>query len=261
MNEWKEIIKNYINCIVPISLNYKGKQISYATGTVCNEKGKVITACHVIDQIKDFEDEIHNLELLVRLDGIGVVHYKPLLTGITMTIPDVADDILIDVAIIEPIQELFTEHFVFPKLDFEPSDYGESLLIAGYSEETPFVFDFDKMLGKKIPVDKMNQYIIQLGFMKPPTFKSGILSHKANLFLNGNMIIKSEIIHVDNGMHSGASGGPIINSNGEFIGIITHRAMINLKVLVEDKLMELHAPSGNTFGIGTSTLKCYEDLL
>lgn len=261
MNEWKDIIKTYFKCIVPISLNYKGEQISYGSGTVCNEDGKIITACHVIDQIKDFQDEIHNLEILVRIEDVGIIHYKPLLTGITMSIPDIADDILIDVAIIEPIEPIKISCFVKPKLEAMPIDYGESMLVAGYSEETPFVFDFDKIIGKKIPNDKSNQYKIHLGFMKPPTFKSGILSHKSSLYLNGNMKIQSEIYHIDNGLHSGASGGPIINSQGEFVGIVTHRAMVVLKVLVEDKLMNLHAPSGNTFGIGISALQCYEELL
>lgn len=260
MNEWVEIIKKSIESIVPISLIYKGEQISYGTGTVCNSQGKIITACHVIDQFKDFEDDLQNLKILVRLKA-GVKHYKPLLSGIFMSIPDIANDILIDVAILEPIEQVVIDNFILPKLEPTPIDYGESLLLAGYSDETPFVFDFDRILGKKIPKEKSNEYQIQLGFMKPPTFKSGILSHKANLYLNGNMKVISEIIHIDNGMHSGASGGPIINSNGEFVGIITHRAMIPLKVKVEDKLMNLFAPSGNTFGIGTSALKCYDELL
>ena len=75
------------------------------------------------------------------------------------------------------------------------------------------------------------------------------------------MNVISEIYHIDNGMHSGASGGPIINSKGEFVGIITHRAVISIKILVEDKLMKMDTPSGNTYGIGTSALKCYENLL
>ncbi len=261
MNEWKEIIKTHFDSIVPISLVYKGEQISYGTGTVCNEDGKIITACHVIEQIEDLKNDIQALELLVKLKDHGVVHYKPLLMGITMTIPDIDDSILIDVAIIEPLQSLKTNYFIVPKLNHVPIDYGESMLLAGYSEETPFVFNFDKILGKKIPPEKSNQYNINLGFMKPPTFKAGILSHKANLYLSGNMTIISEIYHIDNGMHSGSSGGPIFNSQGEFIGIINHRATISIKILVEERLMKMFAPSGNTFGIGTSSLKCYEKLI
>ncbi len=204
MNEWKEIIKKYFKCVVSIALTYKGEQISYGTGTVCNEDGKIITACHVIDQIKEFENELHNIELLVRIESYGVIHYKPALTGIMLSIPDIADDILIDVAIIEPIEPIQTDYFVKPVLTPKPIDYGESMLIAGFSEETPFIFDFDKLLGKKIPAKNKNHYETHLGFMKPPTFKSGILSHKASLYLKGNMNIQSEILHIDNGMHSGA---------------------------------------------------------
>lgn len=261
MHDWKNIIKSKFHCIVPISLNYKGEQISYGTGTVCSKNGKIITAFHVIEQVKDFEDDIQNVELLVRIEKYGVINYKPLLSGISMDIPNFANDLQLDVAIIEPIKNITTPYFITPKLDPFTIDYGENMLIAGYSEETPFVFDFDKIIGKSVPDNQLNQYKIQLGFMKPPTFKSGILSHKASLHLNGNISIKSEIYHIDNGMHSGSSGGPIINSTGEFVGIITHRAMISLKVLVEDQLIDLHTPSGNTYGIGTSVLKSFENLI
>jgi len=261
MNEWVEIIKSNFDSIVPISLIYKGELISYGTGTVCTENGKILTACHVIEQIKDFENDIQNLELITRIKDIGLVRYKPLLIGISMSIPNVADDILIDIAILEPLQTINTKNFMTPMLEHCPIDYGESLLLAGFSEETPFVFNFDKILGNKIPLDTVNQYKIQLGFMKPPTFKAGILSHKANLYLKGNMSIISEIYHIDNGMHSGSSGGPIINSHGQFVGIITHRSIVKIKVLVEKKLFNMETPSGNTFGIGTSAIKCYENLL
>lgn len=261
MNEWKDIIKGSIDSIVPISLVYKGAQISYGSGTVCNQNGKIITACHVIDQIGDLEKDLNNVRLEVRLKDYGVRLYKPLLIGITLSVPNLIDGILIDVAIIEPLQPVKTKEYLTPKLDFVPIEFGESMLLAGFSEETPFIFNLDEIIRTKIPMDNRSQFNLNLGFMKQPTFKSGILSHKAGLHVTGNMTMQSEVYHIDNGMHSGASGGPIINSQGEFVGIITHRAMIPIKILVEKNLMQMFAPSGNTFGIGTSALKCYENLI
>jgi len=261
MNEWKEIIKATIESIVPISLVYKGQQISYGSGTVCNKDGKILTACHVIDQINDLENDLKNVRLEVRLKDSGLKLYKPLLMGITLSIPDLVEGVLIDVAIIEPLQSIKTKDYLTPKLNFIPLEFGESMLLAGYSEETPFILNFDEIIRKKIPIDQVNQYNLSLGFMKQPTFKSGILSHKAGLHVTGNMTMQAEVYHIDNGMHSGASGGPIINSQGEFVGIITHRAMIPIKVLVEQNLLKTDTPSGNTFGIGTSALKCYEYLI
>lgn len=261
MNEWKEIIKATIDSVVPISLVYNGKQISYGSGTVCSKDGKIITACHVIDQISDLEKDIKNARLEVKLKDIGLRLYKPLLMGITLSIPNIVDGILIDVAIIEPLQPILTKDYLTPVLDFLPLEFGESILLAGYSEETPFILNFDEIIRKKIPINQLNQYNLSLGFMKQPTFKSGMLSHKAGLHVSGNLTMQAEVYHIDNGMHSGASGGPIINSQGEFIGIITHRAMIPIKILVEQKLMKTYMPSGNTFGIGTSSLKCYENLI
>lgn len=261
MNEWKEIIKTTIDSVVPISLVYKGQQISYGSGTVCNEDGKIITACHVIDQINDLENDLKNVRLEVRLKDYGLSLYKPLLMGITLSIPNLIEGVLIDVAIIEPFLSIKTKDYLAPRLDFIPIEFGESMLLAGYSEETPFILNFDEIIRNKIPIDKLNHYNLSLGFMKQPTFKSGILSHKAGLYVTGNMTMQAEVYHIDNGMHSGASGGPIINSQGEFVGIITHRAMIPIKVLVEQNLMKMYAPSGNTFGIGTSSLKSYENLI
>jgi hypothetical protein len=261
MNEWKDIIKATIDSIVPISLVYKGEQISYGSGTVCNQNGKILTACHVIDQIGDLEKDLNNVRLEVKLKDYGVRLYKPLLIGITLSVPNLIDGILIDVAIIEPLEPVKTKEYLTPKLDFVPIEFGESMLLAGFSEETPFIFNLDEIIRNKIPLDNRSQFNLNLGFMKQPTFKSGILSHKAGLHVTGNMTMQSEVYHIDNGMHSGASGGPIINSQGEFVGIITHRAMIPIKILVEKNLMQMFAPSGNTFGIGTSALKCYENLI
>ena len=53
-------------------------------------------------------------------------------------------------------------------------------------------------------------------------------------------------------MHSGASGGPVINKSGDAVGIITQRAVTSAS---QKEAPSLSIPSGSTVAISIQPLK------
>ena len=49
--------------------------------------------------------------------------------------------------------------------------------------------------------------------------------------------------------HGGMSGGPIIDSKGQFVAIITQRTTVHFNIKDEDRIVHIDVPSGSTIGM------------
>ena len=84
--------------------------------------------------------------------------------------------------------------------------------------------------------------------------KSGIVGYRSNFTLNdtsNNAVYNGNIIYMDNVMHSGASGGPVVDLKGTLIGIITERAITSVPFEENPKLK---VPSGSAVAISAKTI-------
>lgn len=251
---WCEIVERTRKSVVSISIIFNGSLESCGTGTIINNRGTVLTAGHVVGLVKDFsKEEISKTQILVSGEGIPQSFYRPLLNSPILTIEEPAAEIVLDVALLVPLQPVSPDVPERLKIESFNVKVGQEVIMAGYSEETPFPFDFDRAIRNIVPSESKKAYDAFLGTIKPATWKSGMVAHTAILDLGG--ILTGQIIHVDNGMHRGASGGPIIDASGNVVALITDRAMVSAKVLVEEKLHEFYVPSGNTFGLSISAVK------
>ena len=62
--------------------------------------------------------------------------------------------------------------------------------------------------------------------------KSGMIGNRKSVFLfDGSLTLETELFYIDNQLHSGASGGPVVNINADVIGIITQRAITSVPYL------------------------------
>lgn len=238
MADWDQVIASVRKSVVSISVIYDGKLESYGTGTVINEKGTVLTAGHVVELVKDFSKvEISKTQILISGEGIKNTSYRPLVNSPKLSIAQPKTQIVLDIALLVPLRSVRPE--LAANLDLTPFKIvvGEEVVMAGYSEETPFPFDFDRTLRDTVAAESTNTYDAFLGMIKPPTWKSGMVAHTAIVDLGG--IVAGQIIHVDNGMHPGASGGPIFNRDGTLVALITDRAMVSAKVLVEEAIVRI----------------------
>ena len=83
-------------------------------------------------------------------------------------------------------------------------------------------------------------------------FKSGMIGNVFGFYAStsGNNVenkieeISGDIFYIDNVMHEGSSGGPIITKDGKVIGIISKKAMVKNTSENDDGV-----PAGTTIGI------------
>lgn len=129
--------------------------------------------------------------------------------------------------------------------------------MAGFSEEVRVPFDFNNLLSEDLEGVKAFQDAMRYGYMADmtgPMFKHGFVGNVRRVEtqvsnFGGNLFC--DVIYVDNGMHSGASGGPLFNENGEAVGVITQRAITNVTT-AENTMLPI--PAGSTIAIGIAPI-------
>jgi S1-C subfamily serine protease len=70
--------------------------------------------------------------------------------------------------------------------------------------------------------------------------------------------VEVDVFYMDNGVNHGASGGPIVNENGEVIGVISQRAITSAS---QESVPNLMVPSGATIGLSLHPLEAVVQLL
>jgi V8-like Glu-specific endopeptidase len=264
MNKWVPIIQNIKESIVRIVVVSEYSVISEGTGTIINPKGWVLTAFHVVDMIPD-HIRFNKHFAIYCFTTEGKMEYRLSTSEIVWQLPLMGKkpyNMVVDLAILTPFREIIFNRYLSPILENINIKEGENLLMVGYSEETPDYIDYQKIIQSQYM--KLNQQQrfendIMRGSLKPPTYKSGIVSHTTHFYI-GNPSTHYQIIHMDNGVHSGMSGGPVINSEGRLIGVITQRTVIKANVSSEGKIYTFEVPSGNSIGLTLNILRVFKML-
>ncbi|MFW1911679.1 hypothetical protein [Acinetobacter ursingii] len=97
--------------------------------------------------------------------------------------------------------------------------------------------------------------------MTGPIIKQGYIGNIRRIFANDssqNIKIETDVFYIDNGMHSGASGGPIVNEEGVALGVLTQRAITPAHQSNDSKLK---VPSGSSIGISLQILNIVSELM
>jgi len=83
--------------------------------------------------------------------------------------------------------------------------------------------------------------------MTGPLIKHAVVGNCRRIVASSAQVeIRTDVFYLDNAMHNGASGGPIVDASGKAIGIITERAMTSAS---QKDAPSLCVPSGATVGI------------
>lgn len=256
----KEICEHIRKSVYSINVFLEEEKISSGTGFAISSKGELLTAGHVVTgrlPIKNEDVRDHKVKVFAKCPGYPAREYTPILCGITIvcdnffTVP-----MQIDIALLTPKTNSDIE---VPFLDakIKSPRLGEKVLIAGFSDEVELPFCFDRHLKKDIRGIEQFLQAMDIGFqadMNNLMIKEGMVgNHRGIIFESSSSQVKVEgdFFYIDNGMHSGASGGPVVNFAGEAVGIITQRAIT--KVPYEDT-PRLKVPSGATLGISLKPL-------
>lgn len=250
-----EVCKKIKKVIRHIVIDNGAKVLSAGTGVVVKEDGTLITAKHVIES----EDGIYHGNILVNGIDIKQKEYQPAIYGLNFDFnqPEFIKPISIDLTILKPVQRLFGVEYI--NLFDGLAEVGTDVIMAGFPDDIKLPLNFieklktenSEMAVVKKAIDlKFRYYFSQL------MFKGGIIGHCQMIHLNNcdvkNLKISGlEKIDVtgatywmDNHLTYGGSGGPIINLDGQLLGLICEKAFTASKMQSIPKL-----PSGTGMGL------------
>lgn len=245
----KEIAQKLADVVVGIYVFLGAERISQGSGFLCNDEGHVFTAGHVINNGRPLTNEElrdPTFKIWVKVKGRPPLEYIQALPALIVDCSGFSDKLVIDLTGLVPKQRLAQPTpFLITKI--RPPVIGEDVTLAGFSDELYLPFGFPRRLKSSLTglapfnVARELGYDVELGMLM---IKSGIVGSSTGYEFSGNAgQVKGWIFFVDNGMHSGASGGPVVDENGEAFGVITERAITRL---AHGPQPDLRVPSGAT---------------
>ncbi len=193
------------------------------------------------------------IRIFAKFPSSPLLEYKVSLCAITINVDVFSDDIQIDVAILVPKQsEVSLPHLV---VNANSPELGDEVFMAGFPDELILPFQIDKILKKDFVGVSEFLDSMQKGYMADmtgPLIKRAVVGNIRRIQAsNPSQTINCDVFYLDNGMHSGASGGPVVNPNGEVVGLITQRAITSASQLEDPNLS---VPSGSTICISLTAL-------
>lgn len=236
--------------------DHEPELISTGSAFCINNLGFLMTAAHVVTgrtPIRQEDVEDPSVEIGAKTKDGVFQRYVPFLTGFGLNLPGyLKEPVIVDIAILKPLVP--KENFNFLKLAKNKPDVGSEVLMAGFPDDMELPLSFDRFLNTEHEQVRSQKRNIELA-KNLLMIRSGIVGHCSGL----NLIeqnIDAWSLYIDNVLHSGASGGPIINGEGEVIGVITERAVTSVSY---KDTPGLKVPSGSTSAIspnlGTGFLK------
>lgn len=229
--------------------------LSAGTGVVVKEDGTLITAKHVIES----ENGTYLGKIFVREINTEPIEYQSVIHGFSFDInqPEFIKPISIDLTVLRPVKKLSGVEYI--NLLDGLAEVGTDIVMAGFPDDIKLPFNFieklktenPKMAGVKKAIDNRFKY-----YFSQLMFKSGMIGHCQPIHLN-NCDIKSLGINgldeinvvgatywIDNQLTYGGSGGPIVNLDGQLLGLICEKALTASKM---PGISEL--PSGTGMGL------------
>lgn len=235
----------------------KETTVSIGSGVSINSYGDLLTAAHVVTgrtPIKQEDVSDPTVTIVARTEKDPFIQYAPAICGLQVHNPLLNEPLLVDLAILRPVSP--RKDVPYLRRANDRVEVGTQVLMAGFPDDMIPPFSFDQILDTQkpevqslLPVVKIVQHLLMI--------KSGMVGHSNEVVLsNGEITLTGDVFYVDNQLHSGASGGPVINGNGEIIGIVTQRAITS--VPYEDT-PNLRVPSGSTIAVSPRTIRPFID--
>ncbi len=223
--------------------------ISIGSGVAVSARGDLLTAAHVITgrmpiQQKDIDDP--TVTIVARNTSGNFIQYYPSLFAPSLNNPAFKEPLTVDLALLRPVNDQSNTPHV--RISIRPIEVGTRVLMAGFPDDMELPFSFDRILNNAYPEKKKAQSARQQLLM----IKSGMVGHCNTAILSdGSKEVEVEMFHIDNQLHSGASGGPVVDQSGNLIGIITQRAITSVS---SQENLSLEVPSGTTIALSPKVI-------
>lgn len=217
----------------PDGADYLDPETSYGigSGVAINSRGYLLTAAHVIaGGIPVHKEQLieSGLNIVAKTNVGNPIQYQCIQCGLAIDSDILGKPLTIDLALLCPAAP--QDEVPFLKISEKRAKIGTQVVMAGYPEDIELPFSFDRILNPRYPgieVAKKYMYLIKNMLM----MKSGMIGHSNQAkFFDGNDEVCTSIYYVDNELHGGGSGGPVVNHNAEIVGIVTQRSIIPLSI-------------------------------
>lgn len=243
-------------CYITVLLG--GEKVSAGTGFAYTATGEVLTAAHVVTgrwpiRQEDYKDPAQ--VIYCKFAGMPVAEYRVFFCCIELEVAAFTGRVQLDLALLLPKQP-FAAAVPHIPANVNPPMLGERVCMAGYSEELELPFNVDKLLQHDYPGASAFREAMRTGYMADmtgPLIKQGNVGNLRRIVAENTQTgdrIECDVMYIDNSMHNGASGGPLVNENGDAVGVLSQRAVIRVDVGEE----KIRIPSGCTVAISLAPL-------
>ena len=235
------------------------EQISEGTGFAISQDGAVFTAAHVVTGRMPIRESDYNdpaVRIFAKFPGVPLLEYRVAICAINISVESFTELVQIDQALLfpkNPVQLPFT-----PFTIGSPPKLGDEVFFAGYSDELDLPFQVDRILRPQTVGASEFIQAMQRGYradVTGPMIKRGVTGNVRRVSASEsamNTHIECDVFYLDNSIHNGASGGPVVSRNGMAIGVIVQRATTSASQSSDPSLV---VPSGATIGLGLQTVR------
>jgi hypothetical protein len=133
---------------------------------------------------------------------------------------------------------------------------GDEVVFGGFSTEVEFPFQVDRMLAANVEGFDVLKGALRSGIkerLAGPMLKRGAVGNviRAEAVSSSGPGVRQTVFYIDNAIHDGASGGPIVTEDGQVCGIISKCAVVRAG---DVQTGTIKVPSGSTLGVGLDPL-------
>lgn len=232
--------------------------VSEGTGFAYTDTGEVLTAAHVVTgkwpiRHADYKDP--DQIIYCKFPGVPPAEYRVFFCSIDIQVEAFTGPVQIDISVLLP-KEKFSFPVAFLPASVIPPCLGEDVLMAGFSEEVELPFNVDRILQEDYPGAEKFRDAMRIGYMADmsgPLMKSGMVGNVRRVMAENSHTgdkLECDVMYIDNAMHPGASGGPVVNGDGVAVGVVSQRAVT--RVDVGEKRVSV--PSGCTVALSLGPL-------
>jgi len=141
---------------------------------------------------------------------------------------------------------------------------GQQVYISGFSDDLSLPFNIDRIAKKDFPGIQDFLSVMKKGYMADmmgPLIKRAAVGNHRKIIAEDssqNITIEVDLFYLDNGVNSGASGGPVVNEDGEAIGVISQRAVTSAS---QKSAPDLKVPAGATIALSLHPMNAIHQIM
>ncbi|WP_175832272.1 S1 family peptidase [Burkholderia cenocepacia] len=258
---FEELYKRISPACCYITVFLDDEKISEGTGFSFTTDGQILTAAHVVTgrfpiRVSDYTDP--SLKIFCKFPELPVAEYVVVMCCLEVQVPGFSENIQLDLAVLHAKAPLPSAPPQIHVPVGESPRLGQRVIMAGYSEELSAPFGVDRLLSPTTKGADAFKAAMEKGYMADmtgPLIKQGHVANLRRMVANvAGRNLECDLAYVDNAMHPGASGGPLVNERGDAIGVLSQRAVTAVD---GGKDGTIKVPSGCTVAISLLPLQFF----